>query len=113
MQNLQPATTYHYRIEASNLDGTEYGTDQSFTTPGIPSPLSQPPTAPLIATPTIAFPTEPGKATTTVKALTRAQKLAKALKTCEGKPKKQRASCIKKADKQYGPTTKKKSKKKS
>jgi hypothetical protein len=113
LQNLQPATTYHYRIEASNLDGAEYGSDQSFTTPGIPSPLNQPPTAPLIAVPAIAFPAEPGKPSTTVKTLTKAQKLAKALKACKSKPKKQRASCVKNAEKQYGPTTKKKTNKKT
>lgn len=29
---LIPASTYHYRIVASNADGTSYGEDQSFTT---------------------------------------------------------------------------------
>jgi len=36
------------------------------------------------------------------KLLTRAQKLAKALKACERKPKKQRTSCVKQAQKRYG-----------
>lgn len=31
---LQSSTTYHYRIVATNMAGTTYGSDQSFTTPG-------------------------------------------------------------------------------
>jgi len=31
--NLQPATTYHYRLVATNLAGTSYGGDVTFTTP--------------------------------------------------------------------------------
>lgn len=42
------------------------------------------------------------------KPLTRAQKLAKALKTCTRKPKKQRAQCEKQARKQYGASKAKK-----
>lgn len=30
--NLQPGVTYHYRLVASNEDGTTYGPDQTFTT---------------------------------------------------------------------------------
>jgi hypothetical protein len=30
---LAPGTTYHYRVVASNGDGTSYGADQTFTTP--------------------------------------------------------------------------------
>lgn len=41
------------------------------------------------------------------KALTRAQKLAKALKTCERKPKKQRKSCVARARRTYGGAKKK------
>jgi hypothetical protein len=35
---LLPATTYHYRVVASNAGGTVYGTDQTFTTLGGTSP---------------------------------------------------------------------------
>jgi hypothetical protein len=110
LQNLQPGITYHYRVLASNLYGTSTGADQTFTTPGVPNPLSQPPSAPLIATPAIAFPTTE-KATGTPsspKSLTRAQKLVKALKACAKKPKKQRAGCQQRARKRYGPLAKKK-----
>jgi hypothetical protein len=44
------------------------------------------------------------------KPLTRAQKLAKALKACKKKPKKQRAGCEKQARKKYGPLKKAKKK---
>lgn len=30
---LQPGTTYHYRIKATNATGSAYGSDQTFTTP--------------------------------------------------------------------------------
>jgi phosphodiesterase/alkaline phosphatase D-like protein len=109
VQDLAPGTTYHYRLTASNADGTSYGQDMTFTTPGFPSPILQPLTMPLLATPNIAFPTETGATTTTTtKALTRAQKLAKALKQCEqDKGKSKRAKCKKQARKRYGAKAKK------
>lgn len=39
---LQPGTTYYYRIMASNADGTSYGEPQGFTTPGFPTLLDDP-----------------------------------------------------------------------
>jgi hypothetical protein len=100
LQNLQPATTYHYRLLASNRDGTQNGADQAFTTPAVSSALAQPAAAPLIAAPTIAFPTTTTD-TSTTKTLTDTQKLAKALKACAKKPKRQRANCEKQARKKY------------
>ena len=41
--NLSPGTTYHYRLVASNEDGTTYGADESFTTPSYPVALIQEP----------------------------------------------------------------------
>ncbi len=54
---LQPGTTYHYRITATNADGTTYGSDQTFTTTGIAVQLTIPPAPPLITTPNVTFPT--------------------------------------------------------
>jgi hypothetical protein len=109
LQGLQAGTTYYYRALATSLDGTSYGAGQSFTTPGFPSPFGLPVTPPLIASPAIAFPTETGTvAVIKTKALTKAQKLAAALKTCTKKPKKQRAVCRKQARKRYEPVKKKK-----
>jgi hypothetical protein len=34
---LQPSTTYHYRIVATNIAGTSYGNDSTFTTPSPPA----------------------------------------------------------------------------
>lgn len=104
LQDLAPGATYHYRIVATNADGTAYGADQSFTTPTISSPIVLPLTAPLLATPAATSPTESGTTTTTTtKALTRAQKLTKALKACRTKSKGKRAGCEKRARKQYTP----------
>jgi hypothetical protein len=115
LQGLQPGTTYYYRLLATSTDGTSYGEIKTFTTPGFPSPLTQPATPPLIGTPNIAFPSgsEANTGTTTeTKKLTNAQKLATALKTCHrDKSKGKRVACEKTARRRYG--TVKKSKKKS
>jgi phosphodiesterase/alkaline phosphatase D-like protein len=37
LENLEPGTTYHYRLAASNSFGTTIGADQSFQTPQPPS----------------------------------------------------------------------------
>jgi hypothetical protein len=63
LQFLIPGTTYHYRLVASNEDGTSYGQDMSFTTPGVSAPIAQPPTAALIASPTVVFPSVAGAIT--------------------------------------------------
>jgi hypothetical protein len=105
LQGLAPGTTYHYRIVASNIFGTSYGTDQTLTTVPVPgSVITAPPPPPLIATQVVTFPTEVKTPTTTktTKALTNAQKLKNALKVCGKKPKKQRAACEKQARKRYG-----------
>jgi hypothetical protein len=55
LEGLQPETTYHYRLVASNEDGTTYGADQTFTTAARlvsavqPTPLSAPSPAVLAA----------------------------------------------------------------
>jgi hypothetical protein len=36
VENLQPGTTYHYRLAAVNEDGTSYGPDHTLTTQGYP-----------------------------------------------------------------------------
>lgn len=58
LRYLVPGVTYHYRIVATNEDGASYGQDMTFTTPGVPDPISQPPTPPLLATPQVTFPAE-------------------------------------------------------
>jgi hypothetical protein len=96
---LVPDTTYHYRLVASSFDGTSYGQDGTFTTPGVPSSIGQPAATALIASPSVQFPSiagaidEPVKATPR-KALTSAQKRAAALRVCRKRPAgKQRRSC--------------------
>jgi DNA-binding beta-propeller fold protein YncE len=105
LEDLAPGTTYHYRLAATNADGTSYGQDMTFTTLGVPSPILLPLTPPLLATPDIAFPTgsqaNTGKSET--KKLTNAQKLAAALRTCRTKSKGKRARCEKRVRKQYVP----------
>jgi hypothetical protein len=100
LRGLQAGTTYHYRIVASNPGGASVGEDETFTTPPIASPILAPTPPPLIGIPSIAFPR--GAAVKPVsKALTKAQRLAAALKACAGKPKSERAACRRRARKKY------------
>jgi len=105
LTNLAPLTTYQYRLSATNANGMSHGQDRTFTTPGTTYSLTLPPTVPLIAVPSIAFPTgsQENTSTTKTKQLTRAQKLAKALKACRKKSKGKRARCEKRVRKQYAP----------
>ncbi len=109
---LQPGTTYYYRITATSADGTTQGEPETFTTPGFPSLLAAQVSPPQIATPAIAFPTDveesaTPKTTAKAKPKTRAQKLAAALKQCRRQPKKRRAACEKQARAKYGVAKKK------
>jgi len=54
-------------------------------------------------------PVSKAKVTTKQKSLTRAQKLAKALKACERKPKRKRAACVVQARRRYGARPQKRS----
>ncbi len=102
LEDLAPGTTYHYRIVAINSDGRTYGADQTFTTPGYSNPIVLPAALPLLQTPAIAFPTETNTTTVKPKALTGAQRLAKALATCRRKKSKRRLACEAKARRRYG-----------
>jgi hypothetical protein len=62
---------------------------------------------PLLATPPIAFPRETHEVS--VRSLTRAQKLAAALRVCRRKPKHARRGCERSARAKYGPVRKAKS----
>jgi len=106
VQNLQPGTTYRYRLIAGNGYETIYGAEETFTTAGYPSPLAAPLAPALLAVPPIPFPKEP--AVVTPKKLTRAQQLSNALKACKKKPKSKRAACRRAAQKKYGAKPKKK-----
>lgn len=131
LEGLQANTVYYYRITATNSGGTTHGEVHTFTTnasgepgsgslpPGFsltqtgtplgnPIPLSFPSLATLGPLPPtkLSSPSEP-------KPLTRAQKLAKALKQCKkDKNKSKRTKCEKAAKAQYGPKTKASKKKK-
>jgi hypothetical protein len=57
---LVPGTTYHYRLVATNVEGTSYGPDETFTTPPVSSPIVQPPSTPLLGFTSLSFPSEKG-----------------------------------------------------
>ncbi len=121
LKGLTPGTEYHFRLVAKNIQGPAEGLDRSFKTmsPAAKEPTQEPsakepsPTP----TPTGGNPTASQVTSTTaqntgteIKPLTRAQKLAMALKQCKKQPKKKRAKCQAKARKLYA--TKHKSHKK-
>src|SRR6202167_2330821 len=111
LSGLQPDGTYAFRVAIrsgyiDNSERTLHSAPVVFTTGGLPSVLALPAIPGLLPIPAIAFPTEaPGVSTTITKTLTRAQKLAAALKTCKKdyKAKSKRAKCEKTAHKAYGP----------
>ncbi len=81
---LAPGVTYHYRIVATNADGTSYGQDQTFTTAGYPNPLSVPVNPPVI-TVASTTPTTETKTTTKPPAKKPAKKPKKKKKGKKGK----------------------------
>jgi hypothetical protein len=112
LTGLQAGTTYAYRIKVSSPGyGAAEGAPVVFTTLGLPEVLPVPTPLAMLAVPSISFPAVVSSKSTT-KALTSAQKLAKALKACKkDKSKKQRATCEKQARKQYVVNTNAKGKK--
>jgi len=110
---LQPATTYYYRVTATNADGTSYGEPETFATPGFPTLLAPQVSPPQIAIPATAFPTNVTESATPstkakAKPKTRAQKLQNALKQCKKeKSKGKRAKCETQAKAKYGAAKKK------
>jgi hypothetical protein len=99
LTGLQPGTTYAYRVTISSAYGVAEGTPVTFTTAGLPAVLFAPTVLEQLPVPPIAFPKEPAKVT--LKKLTRAQKLALALKACAKQPKSKRAACRRAAHKKY------------
>jgi hypothetical protein len=105
---LAPSTTYHYRFLAISSDGRVHGQDRTFTTPVYEHPIVLPAALPLLQTPAIAFPGEAGQIAP--KTLTRAHRLANALKACAKKPRSKRAACRRAARRKYGSSEKTKAK---
>jgi NHL repeat len=119
LTGLQPDTTYAYRIAVHsgyihNSNNTIEGATVLFTTAGVPTVIEVPASLAQLAIPAIAFPKEVATTTTTTpKALTKAQQLANALKTCrKDKQKNKRTGCERVARKKYAPTARKKAEKK-
>jgi hypothetical protein len=110
---LEPGESYWYQLIASNEYGTTAGDVREFTAAKLGEPPSEVRTEPeskldppaLLLTPPIAI-SPPGWKTTAPGQLTRARKLANALKACESKPKRQRARCERRAGKRYGTAAK-------
>jgi NHL repeat len=104
LTGLRPGTIYAYRITVSsgyipNATHTLAGEPMLFTTQGLPEVLSPPSVLAQLPVPPIALPKEPGNLTT--RKLTRAQRLANALRACARKPKRERAACRRSAQKKY------------
>lgn len=89
LTGLQPGTTYHYRLTVTNVDGTAYGTDHTFTTGVYASTFAEPPAPlPFVTVPQIAFPSEakpPAKKKAVKKAKPRHKKKSRKRKKKSGK----------------------------
>jgi DNA-binding beta-propeller fold protein YncE len=108
LSGLLPGTTYHYRLTASNVNGTAHGADQAFTTTTFPNGFATPPAPlPFMAVPQITFPAEEHTvAKPAPRTLTARQKLANALKACKRKVRRVK-QCERAARARYGPIHKK------
>jgi phosphodiesterase/alkaline phosphatase D-like protein len=102
ISGLAPGSVYHYRTVVTTADGVSCGAVGTFTTQG--SPLYTPPAVSiaLLPNPTPPSASKPAAVKTKTKSLTRAQKLAKALKACRQKGAK-RVACERAARKRYAP----------
>jgi DNA-binding beta-propeller fold protein YncE len=98
LAGLQPGTTYVFRIRVQNGYSQATGAPAIFATSGLPVLLPAPGAPVELSTPQIAIPKE---SENPKKSLSRAQKLALALKACGRKPKNERARCKKNAHKKY------------
>jgi hypothetical protein len=94
LSGLRPGTVYAYRILSQNGSGEATGATVTFTTDGLPAVLVVTPVLAQLPVPKIAFPKGSAK-------ITRAKELARALKACAKKRKKQRTSCERSARKKY------------
>ena len=106
LSGLQPGTTYAYRIFIQSGYGEQYGQTATFTTTGLPDVLLAPTVLAQLPIPRIVFPAAVTVTGTVVKsstkALTKAQKLARAIEACKKKSKhQQRAACEKQARGKY------------
>ncbi len=110
VSGLAPGTEYHYRLTATNANGT-IAPEGAFTTlPGPPAPPAAglPGVIPFTPVTTIqAKENAEDKTNSKPPPVTRAQKLAKALKACHAKHGRKRRLCETAARKKYGPTKKK------
>jgi hypothetical protein len=92
VEGLQPSTTYHYRIVATNIFGTVYGADRTFTTAAVPSAALTAPAAPvLVPAPAAVAPTITSSAKPKPKPKPKAKKKkkhGKAKKSSQGKGRK-------------------------
>jgi Beta-propeller repeat len=103
LQYLVPGVTYYYRLVATSFDGTSFGREGTFTTPGVVTSIDQPAGTPLISSPAVQFPsvagaiTEPVGATKTkktkktkkikkIKKTKKAKKKVRALSSAQGDP---------------------------
>lgn len=103
LADLQPGTTYAYRIDASGAYGLTEGAPVVFTTSELFTPIQAPVAPEQLPVPPIALPkntvSPPEKAT-------KARRLASALKACVKKRKNKRRACEREARKAYsGPAT--------
>jgi hypothetical protein len=106
-EDLLPSTTYYYRVLSSNADGSGEGSEESFTTSGVPGTLVLPTTpapVPYLQLAVIAKQEGTGGPTPLkTRVLTKQEKLARAVKACVKRPKRQRPACLRAAKRAFGP----------
>jgi hypothetical protein len=118
LAQLVPGTTYHYSVRVQNAGGEAASPDAVLTTAAPPAasppePAAEPPVTtpplvlgtplslPTLASSAIAFPVEP-LAPAGPRPVTRAHRLAQALRACRRQPRRRRPACVRRARARYG-----------
>jgi len=112
---LTPGREYSYRLVATNKDGTVDGPEAKFTAPPV-APVegglvvTEPTIAPLVPplVTNLSAALQPGgttRMTQTQTQTTDAKRLARALRGCRHKPRRQRAICVRQAHAKYANRT--------
>jgi len=91
LTGLVPGTTYHYRVIASNSDGTSYGLDETFTTAaasGGESPPESPPAGPTTTSTSTnsTTSTSPSSTVSSVSVASTPKAIEELLNGCSGSP---------------------------
>jgi len=99
VSGLAPSSIYHFRLFASDGEGSQAGGDMTFKTAAVPEAVP-PISSPAASVPVLGL-ASPIAIPSSRSPLTKAQQLARALKVCQKRPRPKRAPCKVRSRKRY------------